>query len=92
MIFEDPEIVHIFRISPPGNNNVPNGVSNFPITQADAMKIHKIQGCKFTKTTFINIGKRETIGLSFTAASRVVRSDLLYFDHISFERFQKIGE
>ena len=41
LISEDPGIVPIFRISPAGNDNVPNGVSNFPITQADAMTIHK---------------------------------------------------
>ena len=57
------------------------------------MTINKDQGCTFAKPTFINIGKMETMGLSFATASRVVSRDLLYFDHVfSVERFQKLGE
>ena len=53
LISEDPEIVPIFRISPARKDNIPNGVSNFPKTQADVMTIHKRQGCTFTKPTLL---------------------------------------
>ena len=66
--------------------------SQFPLTGASALTVHKSQGLTLD-SVYIDLGSSEfTVGLTFVALSRVKKWEILFLKPITEERYKEIGK
>ncbi|KAI3947062.1 hypothetical protein MKW92_023784 [Papaver armeniacum] len=95
-LYEEPN-VNVIPIVPAITNWISSsGVTcqrkQFPLILCWAITVHKSQGLTLDQAV-VDIGAKESLGLTFVALSRTRRlSDLAFHPMFSFERIAKIGE
>ena len=63
---------------------------NFLLIAANAIAAHKTQGSTFSRRVIVNLGQRESLGVSFVSSYRVTKWENLFIISFTYERYSKL--